>query len=1243
MAKQITLEQALHCAKCGTQATFVEECTDTTFSPGEITLIECSSCREKPWIYCRSCRIRCYRNGLLQHAQRKKHIEQHKKVYPTPTIPPDPPAGDNAAIGPCPAEAIDDIDIDELDSVAMDADEFHEQMNIDLAATHVENATTPMEISEAKNCQIPSSRNDFPEINLAGNQWLAMAMEAKNLATIQDMFNAFSGAGMDRMKNFWVAELGSGVGRCGGGAKYLSAIGFQQSKDSQLDKQRFPDLDEALWHLSKMAQYQSMNKKQRIRQSRIDKVLLENSKANVFFKETFIPTYSQLGKFYGTTGKYSMWNNLPVPKSQDVGGVAYVHPRAAIAYLLANGIPIDEVQLTDDSRGTIPYNATVHNARECRKAVDWFNAIKRDYYGSHGIVGAPNSKNGAPIFPTVICLVVSDWADGFGPGKVKNNRNSVDCKTITVSPPRNTLSTSLNTLPVAMGLKKAKGWADVERLFRKDLEELTSTKEPILFYNGAIQKVIPCFIRRFAVLSDKIERNGLTGTLGCGSDIHRRFAYSGKIQTPSCKLDEIHRHLKKEKEGKITSKFGWSDVFVARSQDANGSTFPSCPACRKSRLRAIGIEFADEALGHPDSCCAQCADWELIPKNAVRLDFPPHKDYPRAATEGCSVVAPAGRDVFEEEMRLPFIELNWTVMKQASKFAFYQASRPKQSWTKASTVCYLKHCGVGTEHAESVYDAAKDMAKANRNRYDACNYGEDDKIGKFHFPAAWLSTQVTLHDHIEAPMHLLFLGLAESNYDLITKWLSTAPASAKLGLAPFKNALQELIKDLRGFMLSWLGAYPLTGKKGNLGTGSWVAENWICFVRISQFIFGWCIREYECSKMHGADDMSRVVIAFHALVARLLTHSGVKERQIKETEHYMKEFLSAIREFDIRVRHQILNASVSRAAENKKTEAWWLKPNYMSLINLLKIMELIGPLVEWWDGGFKGEKFIQLIKPLIKRGVREDVLSFFQNIMDKLYQGNQLELMGKLYSLGEAMCSTDDDFVTMHEVFEQLTLLSSEGDGDGSTAEDDADNDEEEGHWSHPDACFSNTEILGMTKERTIYIYRNERILDEAILATKPLAGIVEVNKDDTGKTAFEFKLVFRKPVKEFACRQVKFDDQNGIFYHGMWCTGVNVQNKIAQSTNSFADIQAAAKLAAVAIPLWYVIGKNKPDSNKYCVITNWWKYRMSDGWYRLPTLDASMYGGQFAQAGADESLDDESVADQEITTDATGTQYGII
>ena len=272
---------------------------------------------------------------------------------------------------------------------------------------------------------------------------------------------------------------------------------------------------------------------------------------------------------------------------------------------------------------------------------------------------------------------------------------------------------------------------------------------------------------------------------------------------------------------------------------------------------------------------------------------------------------------------------------------------------------------------------------------DAFDYNRSQGIGKFQLPGPWLSKEISLRDYVEAIMHQLFLGIAESNYDLIGQFMKNAPPGAKLAQSSFKNTLQMLIKDLRPFMLSWLAAHPLTGKKGNLGTGSWVAENWVFLTRVSQFIYGWCARDQQTAARHGVDAVSRMVTVFHALVARCLTHAGIDDEFVSETELYMKEFLSAVRELDIRVRHHLMNSSSS----DKKSEAWWLKPNYMSLPNLLWMMTLLGPLVLWWDGGGKGEHFIQVVKPHIKRGVREDVYSFFVNLLEKLYQTMQMELL----------------------------------------------------------------------------------------------------------------------------------------------------------------------------------------------------------------------------------------------------------
>ena len=1222
--RQLTLDQALHCAKCGVKASFVEEYSGEDFALGEIVLIECpvTLCREKPWFYCRSCKKRCYRNGLSLHAKRKKHVEQHAIAYPpVPPPPPDPPAFNEAIFANVPLE---DDDNDEVDFLSMDADAFHEEMNRDLSKTYINNATSSMDAKGNGTPLNDMADSIFPTIDIQGNEWLARALHGTQRATVQEMFEAFAAPELEPLKNFWIAELGSGIGQCGGGIVYLAARAFQQAKDSQLDRNRFPSYNEALWHFRNLIQYQSMNDKQRLRQSRINKGLVDNLQRETFFKSTFLPSYNQLGRYYGNTGQHSMWNNLPCPKAINIGGVAYMSPKAIIALVMANGIPIDDVEVSATQSDTDDGMGRVHHVSECRKAVQWIDRIRKTYYGN----GAPNSKNGAPKFPTTVCLAVSDWTDGFGPGKVKNNRNAVDLKSFTVSPPKDLVNATSNTFAVALGLKKAKGWAEVERRFRAELEELTSSPEPTLFYNGILQKRVPCFIKRFVVMSDKAERNGLTGSLGCGSDTHRCFSISGKIQTPSCKLEELDKFFAAERKGRFQTMFSWADAFVSRDGNANGAVFPACTNCRKRTLMKLGFQFHDMDLGSP---CNACSNWDLLPQHkGATLDFPMHQDYPRSMTAGSPVPPPKGRDVFQEEGTLPFVQLDWAFMKQACKFAFFQASRSRKAWNKAMTTCYLKHCGVSTHLADSLHHAAKACAKAKAQ--DTVDYREEGGIAQFRFPASWLSNEISMRDYIEATMHQLFLGVAESNFELMTKWLADAPAAAKVGVAPFKNVLQTLIANLRGFQLSWLAAYPLTGKKGNLGHGSWVGENWVCAVRISQLLVAWCIREYGSSSKFGVDDLSRMVIAFHAFVARCMTHAGIDDNFISETELYMKEFLSAVREFDLRVRHKVHNKK-KKATEKKAAEAWWLKPNYMSLGNLLTIMALLGPLVLWWDGGGKGERFIQVVKPHIKRGVREDVLDFFVNLLEKLYRVLQLELLEKLYGLdeeGKRNSKNVDNPTTIMDILGELAdlvIMEAEADkkgddGDATTAsecgnsvnnsDDEDDTSDEEDDFKEDDgdyeAYFSTNETLGMSKKKTIYVYRNENQLNEAISRKKPLAGFVEVTKSN-GKTAFEFQTVFRKPVKQLACRKVDFDDSQGVIFHGLWCASITVGDEIVRSTESFADIQSAAKLAAVAIPLWYVVGNERPESNKYCVITNWWKYRMQDGWYRMPTLDPSLYG----------------------------------
>jgi hypothetical protein len=321
--------------------------------------------------------------------------------------------------------------------------------------------------------------------------------------------------------------------------------------------------------------------------------------------------------------------------------------------------------------------------------------------------------------------------------------------------------------------------------------------------------------------------------------------------------------------------------------------------------------------------------------------------------------------------------------------------------------------------------------------------------------------------------------------------------------AGFRAATQPLLKDLKVFRLAWLQAYPFTGEK--LKTGGWVGENWNAITRLSKIIYAWCSHNHDLAPKFGGDDVARMVISFNALVARCLTHSGVDDAFIAETDLYMKEFMSSVKELDIRIHHKVLNQSLEgmnkkgKKIKKKKTEAWWLKANYMSLPNLLSMMHLLGPLVLWWDGGGKGERFIQSVKPHIKRGIREDVHSFFERLLQKLFKVQQVELLEKRYGLSDngvgASSDADDDAGTeaatvldiLNEVADAMSIPEEEELSLDSNDEDDSimssssygNSEEAEAIVEDEDAHFSTMEEHGMTKTKTIYIFRNENHLNE--------------------------------------------------------------------------------------------------------------------------------------------------------------------
>jgi hypothetical protein len=1044
----------------------------------------------------------------------------------------------------------------------------------------------------------------------SGNEWLAKTFETLRKAPWAEVRACFQNVKV--MRDYWTAEHVSPDGCGGGGIRLLVANTFQNTDEGAgLDEARMPSYLEARFHFDYFMQYYSMDDKQRQRQARITQSIMAPvaQQKGGFFLHTYIPEYSDFSKMYGKTGKNSIWNNLPIPTVEQYDGVAYLSPLCIVKYLFANGVPIDDMLLDFESTSSSQLDAdndghnVIEHVYQNQKTVQW----KEDLWHHAAETRLPKSTK-------AILLWACDWKDGFGPSKTKNNRGSVDAMTITLAPPKHLVNGIDNTFLVAVGLKRSKkGWETVAHKYRNDMRQLSTLDQPFYVYHGTLKKMIPVFFRRYASIEDKIERPDTTSTIGCGSDVHRCYGTIGIIKTPKCDKAGIEQFLMEESAGLKDSHWSWCDEFIDRSEGANGANLPSCRRCRRARLVHLGVLEAPKFNADDvDKLCEDCADWtQLDGENPqTMLQFPPPEGFPKFESENCPVDAPKGREPGLEHLQQ--IELTFELLIRATKYTFYHmskvftgpGSRKIKTWTQGNALTYLRTCGIAA-------GLGKEIINAGHNAYGLpVDYFEKENIGTFRFPAAWLG-DLSVKEYIEAVMHLLNLGIADSLLDLTTSWLVQCKGTKEFDMSStnFRRTIQPLLVDLKNFQLGWLRAYPFTGE-GNkdknkvFGTGSWQAENWMAFVRISPIIYGWICRDPVTGTKNGYSDVSRAMLSFHAVSARAMTHAGITPSLIDETEYLMREFLSCVRELDVRVRYDVLGGG-------PKTEAFWLKPNFMSLLNLVDMMISLGPLILWWDGGGKGEKFIQEIKPHIRRGVREDYNDFFRTLAQKIYKVRQIkyieERLGLLVLANHELEDDEDE------------AKFSFGDMVDSIPYEDNDDDDDDDGISEIESSKTKVSLQGevtqveddaMFKAKTIYIYRSESLLDECIAWRKPIAGLLQTveKTDGSNEKAFEFLTVFRKPIKQFAHRVLKFDDSNGLQYHGMWYSPIALCLEHVQVTNHMHDVQHSAKMSAVAIPLHSILGPDHIDASKYCVITNWWKVRINNGHYVLPRLDASLY-----------------------------------
>ena len=722
--------------------------------------------------------------------------------------------------------------------------------------------------------------------------WLAQLLKNTPLASLEEINDSLQSC--PNMQFFWVAEHAAHENEMGGGLRYL--VGRAFAKTIFMSEAALPLYAEAKWHMKNFIHYVHMTDRQRARQAEIMAGLVELG-APKMLQVTRIPDHKEVRKIYGDGNDHSMYNTLPIPPVESIGGIAYVNPESVCRFAFALGLKFDNIYV-DKSwvREEDSSTKKVFHVSECDAVQDMKEVV------------ANVIRTGECEYELVVIVPANDWKDGHGVSHVKNNRPSVVSWSWTMSPTKDAVNTTDNTFAVAIGCKKSESWAKVEHRFREDTARMGDSNGVLNVYHGGLRKMVRVFVKRIASLEDKVERSETTYTLSHSGLMHRQYGHLIRFETPICKTDAVKTYLQYRQTTLPPRQICWgwsSDPNMFESHECNGIKLPACKNCRAWRVNSLlmgklpGVNGATKISDRMP--CQVCADWCVDATTSKMLSFAAHADYPRRCAENPPVPPVPGRPVplpvtisnGEEVQVMEHLPLEFERMKMALRFAFFNGTRQlqKDRWSKAKMAAYLKSCGVNSSHIDEIYALATEVR--DKDDQDSAKYYQDPGgIGSFRFPAPWMD-DLPPSAYIELIMHLVFLGMAESNFELI----AILNKNTKRDTSFRKNA-QGLLIYLQKFRLSWLCTYPFS--KANLSTGAWVSKNWLAFTRISKVVYSWCGRDNDESRREGSDDVMRAVSCFVALVARLMSHSGTSKEDVeKEIDAYIKEFLSCIRELDI--------------------------------------------------------------------------------------------------------------------------------------------------------------------------------------------------------------------------------------------------------------------------------------------------------------------------------------------------------
>jgi hypothetical protein len=561
------------------------------------------------------------------------------------------------------------------------------------------------------------------------------------------------------------------------------------------------------------------------------------------------------------TGANSVMKATPIPGMEIVGDGkgqhVVVEPSDILQCLFAH-IPVDACEGVDVVTLMTPELLDVEGGYVC----SYFEskAYREEFSKTHHLL--KDAK-----LPASLLLSFKLWSDSWDPDSTKNNRNGIWSFLWTFmlgqDGPR-------VVFPVAIGPKS--GDHDVAiRWFFKRLKAMGEF--PVVRYVHA-KKNVRVNLRLGLYNVDRLERGEIWGGLNHASN-------RGKCH------GVVH---------------GYDTVFHPKH--------PACCECLKFLVHTMstmngGIvpDQGSERL----AACKQCGCYEPVPSNHLTSGEYPEvfkkkhflTDYdgnlndlkaqismsgggaPHTGEKHCIVGDPSQppleRPVGPNTEQYNSVRVSKAFLVGAAQFLTYQCWKGAVT-TKVVAKTWGQVCGLSDRLWLKLFDHAKRHRKNGTK--DFRNVFTEDLL-----PSVWLEDGIDITKFLDAPMHLLFLGIIQKIMEMIDEWM--AFGKMKASVTEYNSNCCDVIGKVSLRFVKLL-KYGVT----TLSRGSWVSEQYVGFSKYMFVAYAGLVY----SKKAPASEVKavlRVIDSCFLVLSLLMTHA-IDRRCLARAPMAIKVYLAAV-------------------------------------------------------------------------------------------------------------------------------------------------------------------------------------------------------------------------------------------------------------------------------------------------------------------------------------------------------------